>query len=97
MYPKKDIANFTVRSFLFAFFIKLLYNKIWIKKRKDYLLKIFFEENKIRRIEIMQKLPIGIQNFEAIRKKEYLYIDKTKQILKLIENGECYFLSRPRR
>ena len=45
----------------------------------------------------MQKLPIGIQNFEAIRKKEYLYIDKTKQILKLIENGECYFLSRPRR
>ena len=45
----------------------------------------------------MQKLPIGIQNFETIRKKEYLYIDKTKQILKLIENGECYFLSRPRR
>ena len=27
----------------------------------------------------------------------YLYIDKTKQILNLIENGECYFLSRPRR
>ena len=45
----------------------------------------------------MQKLPIGIQSFEKIRTKNYLYIDKTKQILKLIEEGECYFLSRPRR
>ena len=27
----------------------------------------------------------------------YLYVDKTKQILQLIQNGECYFLSRPRR
>ena len=45
----------------------------------------------------MQKLPIGIQNFEKIRTKNYLYVDKTKQILNLIEQGECYFLSRPRR
>ncbi len=45
----------------------------------------------------MQKLPIGIQTFEKIRKENYLYIDKTKQILQMIENGECYFLSRPRR
>ncbi len=45
----------------------------------------------------MQKLPIGIQTFENIRLKNYLYVDKTKQILNLIENGECYFLSRPRR
>ncbi len=45
----------------------------------------------------MQNLPIGIQNFENIRLKNYLYVDKTKQILNLIEKGECYFLSRPRR
>ena len=45
----------------------------------------------------MQKLPIGIQTFEDIRKENYLYVDKTKQILNLIENGKCYFLSRPRR
>ena len=45
----------------------------------------------------MQKLPIGIQDFEKIRRNNYLYVDKTKQILQLIENGECYFLSRPRR
>ena len=45
----------------------------------------------------MQKLPIGIQTFEEFRKENYLYIDKTKQILQMIENGKCYFLSRPRR
>ena len=45
----------------------------------------------------MQKLPIGIQSFEDIRKENYLYVDKTKQILKMIENGKCYFFSRPRR
>ena len=45
----------------------------------------------------MRKLPIGIQHFENIRLNNYLYVDKTKQILSLIENGECYFLSRPRR
>ena len=45
----------------------------------------------------MQKLPIGIQAFEDIRIENYLYVDKTKQILNLIENGKCYFLSRPRR
>ena len=41
----------------------------------------------------MQKLPIGIQNFEDIRTENYLYVDKTKQILQMIENGKCYFLS----
>ena len=45
----------------------------------------------------MQKLPIGIQTFETIRQEDYLYIDKTKEILQMIENGKCYFLSRPRR
>ncbi len=45
----------------------------------------------------MQKLPIGIQNFENIRTNNYLYVDKTKHLMEMIENGECYFLSRPRR
>ena len=45
----------------------------------------------------MQKLPIGIQTFKDIREENYLYVDKTKQILQLIENGKYYFLSRPRR
>jgi hypothetical protein len=45
----------------------------------------------------LQKLPIGIQTFEKIRCDDYLYIDKTEQIKCLIDNGEYYFLSRPRR
>ena len=45
----------------------------------------------------MQKLPIGIQNFENIRTNNYLYVDKTKHLMELIEKGECYFFSRPRR
>ena len=45
----------------------------------------------------MKKLPIGIQTFEKIRTDNYAYIDKTEIALRLIENGEYYFLSRPRR
>ncbi|MDY3268014.1 MAG: AAA family ATPase, partial [Phocaeicola sp.] len=43
------------------------------------------------------KYPIGIQNFEEIRKGGYLYIDKTDLIYNLVDNGKYYFLSRPRR
>ena len=41
--------------------------------------------------------PIGIQNFESLRKDGYLYIDKTAQIYQLVTTGQYYFLSRPRR
>lgn len=44
-----------------------------------------------------QKLPIGIQDFEALRKGNFLYIDKTEIIYQLITQGRVYFLSRPRR
>ena len=45
----------------------------------------------------MQKLPIGIQNFSNLRNDKFLYVDKTAKLLKLIESGSRYFLSRPRR
>ena len=45
----------------------------------------------------MNRLPIGIQTFKKIRETNAIYIDKTEEILKLIENGQYYFLSRPRR
>lgn len=41
--------------------------------------------------------PIGIQNFEKIRKNGYLYIDKTALIYQMVKTGSYYFLSRPRR
>lgn len=45
----------------------------------------------------MKKLPIGIQSFSELRKKDFLYIDKTKEIYELISGSKVYFLSRPRR
>ncbi len=41
--------------------------------------------------------PIGVQNFESLRKDGYLYIDKTALIHQLVKTGRYYFLSRPRR
>lgn len=43
------------------------------------------------------KYPLGIQTFSEIREEQYLYIDKTEQILKMVSDGKAYFLSRPRR
>lgn len=44
-----------------------------------------------------KKLPIGIQTFSEIRQDDYYYVDKTPQIIDLINTGKSYFLSRPRR
>ena len=44
-----------------------------------------------------RKLPIGIQDFESIRKDNYIYVDKTEYIYNLVNRGKPYFLSRPRR
>ena len=41
--------------------------------------------------------PIGIQNFEKIRKDGYFYIDKTALVYQLAKTGCYYFLNRPRR
>lgn len=43
------------------------------------------------------KYPIGIQDFEKIRKEGYAYVDKTDIIYRLANEGSYYFLSRPRR
>mgnify|MGYP000566768068 CR=1 FL=1 len=42
--------------------------------------------------------PVGIQNFEIIRKEDYLYVDKTAYVYHLThDNGKSFFLGRPRR
>lgn len=41
--------------------------------------------------------PLGIQNFEDLRRNEFVYVDKTHHIYRLISTGKYYFLSRPRR
>ncbi len=45
----------------------------------------------------MKNLPIGIQTFSEIVNNSYLYVDKTKDILELLESGKYFFISRPRR
>ena len=45
----------------------------------------------------MTKYPVGIQNFEKIRRNGYAYVDKNAAIYWLAETGSYYFLSRPRR
>ncbi len=46
----------------------------------------------------MKKLPIGIQSFVKIRSDGFYYVDKTRYIRMLVDEGAGYFfLSRPRR
>ena len=46
----------------------------------------------------MKKLPIGIENFEEIIKKDYYYVDKTQMIADLITDGtKVTLFTRPRR
>ncbi len=43
------------------------------------------------------KYPIGVQSFEKLREDGYVYVDKTSLVHKMVNEGSCYFLSRPRR
>ena len=45
----------------------------------------------------MKTLPVGTQTFSIIHENDYLYVDKTKYILKMINDGRINFLSHPRR
>ena len=45
----------------------------------------------------MRELPIGLQDFETLRRENMLYVDKTERLLELVTKGRRYFLSRPRR
>ncbi len=45
----------------------------------------------------MKKLPIGISDFKELITNNYIYVDKTKYIYELVNNGGYIFISRPRR
>ena len=42
-------------------------------------------------------LPLDTSSFKDIRTKGKVYVDKTPWIYKMLTQGKCYFLSRPRR
>jgi len=45
----------------------------------------------------MWKLPIGESSFENMRTRDYLYVDKTEYVHRMVTEGAYYFMSRPRR
>jgi len=45
----------------------------------------------------MKRLPVGIQTFRTLRENDCVYADKTQFVYELIEEGNYFFLSRPRR
>lgn len=45
----------------------------------------------------MQYYPIGKQEFEVIRRHDFVYVDKTDWVYKIALRTSQYFLSRPRR
>jgi hypothetical protein len=56
----------------------------------------FFLYAKTMELEVSpRKMPIGIQDFEDLRVKGYVYVDKTAYVWKLVTEGKPYFLSRP--
>ncbi len=46
---------------------------------------------------MIRKLSVGISDFRELIQGNYIYVDKTEYIYKLINTGKYYFLSRPRR
>ena len=44
-----------------------------------------------------RRLPVGIQSFVEIRKRGYLYVDKTDIVWNLVNGVKFNYLSRPRR
>ncbi len=45
-----------------------------------------------------REYPVGVQDFETIRRNDYVYVDKTEYVYRLARNdGKAMFLSRPRR
>ena len=44
-----------------------------------------------------RRLPTGTQSFRKLRERGCYYVDKTPYALRLVDAGDCYFLSRPRR
>jgi len=48
-------------------------------------------------MDTIRELPIGIQDFEKLRRDNCLYVDKTQFVYQLTRTSRPYFLGRPRR
>ena len=86
LYPPPAFCQEKNNKFLqiYVFFVQ--------KLAIEDLLKLCYNSNMNERF-----LPIGIQDFEDLRTRGCIYVDKTDLIYKLATEGKPYFLSRPRR
>ncbi len=50
-----------------------------------------------KKIIVITKLPIVLQNIREVLLENYAYVDKTSHALNLIQGGKHYLLLRPRR
>ncbi|MBE9550818.1 MAG: AAA family ATPase, partial [Proteobacteria bacterium] len=41
------------------------------------------------------KIPLDTSSFRRLREESYIYIDKTRWLYRMIEEGTAYFFSRP--
>lgn len=60
-------------------------------------LSYFFIFAQYLQLTAMQKYPIGIQSFSSLIEDGYTYVDKTRFVANLVNEGKYIFLSRPRR
>ncbi|MDR1793507.1 MAG: AAA family ATPase, partial [Bacteroidales bacterium] len=44
-----------------------------------------------------KRLPLGLQTFTELIEENYIYVDKTKYLVDMIDRGKLYFFTRPRR
>lgn len=56
-----------------------------------------FAEKRDKMAQQNRKLPLGIQDFEEMRRDHYIYADKTDMVWKLANGTKYNYLSRPRR
>ncbi|MCP4113147.1 MAG: AAA family ATPase, partial [Desulfobacteraceae bacterium] len=45
----------------------------------------------------LKRLPVGDSSFESIRANDCVYVDKTRHLFQMADEGKFYFMSRPRR
>ncbi len=72
---KTMLALFFCLCFLFLYFT--WHSAILVLSIADYFLEAFMANN--------LKLPVGIENFEEIRKLDFYYIDKTRLIEQFLQ------------
>ena len=61
-----------------------------------FVVYLWNHHQQVANVEQQRIYPVGIQDFEKLRTKGGIYIDKTELIYKLVQK-DYVFLSRPRR